>query len=265
VAYLYLMPFSIAEILPFTNQDLHQWMLKGGYPPLYDQPVDPARWFANYIRTYLERDVRQIRSITNLDAFERVVRLCAGRVGQLLNMSSLAIETGVDSKTIASWIGILESSFILHRLQPHHANFNRRVVKMPKIYFYDTGLACALLGIQSVQQLALHPLYGSLFENMVVVELIKQRYHNGLTSNLFFWRDNTGNEVDVLAEEPDRLYPIEIKSGQTITDVLLRGLLRWQKISGLAGGTLIYAGDQRQDRSNGLRIIPWHEVPQTEV
>ena len=185
-------------------------MLKGGYPPLYDQPVDPARWFANYIRTYLERDVRQIRSITNLDAFERVV-------------------------------------------------------KMPKIYFYDTGLACALLGIQSVQQLALHPLYGSLFENMVVVELIKQRYHNGLTSNLFFWRDNTGNEVDVLAEEPDRLYPIEIKSGQTITDGLLKGLLRWQKISGLAGGTLIYAGDQRQDRSNGLRIIPWHEVPQTDV
>jgi len=129
--------------------DLQELIFKGLYPPVHDQPVDPDKWYSDYIRTYIERDVRQLKNITDLNAFERFLRLCAGRTGQLLNMSNLAIETGVDSKTIASWIGVLESGFIIYRLQPHYTNFNKRIVKMPKLYFYDPGLACALLGIQN--------------------------------------------------------------------------------------------------------------------
>src|SRR5450759_3471883 len=162
-------------------------MFRGFYPSLYDQPVDPGKWYPNYIRTYIERDVRQIKNITDLNAFERFLRLCAGRTGQLLNMNSLAIESGIDNKTIDSWIGVLESSFIVYRLQPHHRNFNKRIVKMSKLYFYDTGLVCALLGIQNAQQLNYHPLYGSLFETFAISELIKYRYNRAKSNNLYFW------------------------------------------------------------------------------
>ncbi|MEA1877402.1 MAG: ATP-binding protein [Bacteroidota bacterium] len=257
VSYLYLLPFTYSELPADMESDLPSLILKGLYPPIYDQKADPGRWYRNYIRTYLERDVRQIKNITDIDAFERFLRLCAGRTGQILNMQNLAIQAGVDGKTIASWISVLEQSFIIFRLKPHHKNYNKRLVKMPKLYFYDTGLVCTLLGIQNPDQLKYHPLYGSIFESLIVSELTKQRFNKGQDSNLFFWRDNTGHEIDVLIDQGEQLYPVEIKSGQTITTDFFRGLNFWEKITGQPGGAIIYAGNSLQTRSNGVRIIPW--------
>jgi len=204
VGYLSLLPLSLNEI---NNSQINsnQLIHKGCYPVLYSEEVDPAKWYANYIRTYVERDVRLIKNIADLTTFERFLRLCAGRIGQLLNMSSLAVETGVDTKTIGAWISVLESSFIVFRLQPYHENFNKRIVKMPKLYFYDTGLATALLGIEKAEQLTLNPFRGSLFENMVILELLKKRFNEGKAHNLYFWRDNLGNEVDLIIKHSNRL------------------------------------------------------------
>jgi predicted AAA+ superfamily ATPase len=211
----WLLPFSISELSLPDDQKLGELLFNGFYPPVFDQPVQPVVWYVNYLRTYVERDVRQLKNITDLNTFERFLKLCAGRTGQLLNMSALAIEMGVDNKTIASWIGVLENSFIVYRLQPHHRNFNKRVVKMAKLYFYDTGLACSLLGIQNASQLQYHPLSGSLFENFVIGELVKSRFNRALGNNLYFWRDNVGHEIDVIIDHGTSLYPVEIKSGQT--------------------------------------------------
>jgi predicted AAA+ superfamily ATPase len=260
IAYLVLLPFSAFEPDENITPEIPELLIKGLYPPLYDQPVDHSQWYANYIRTYIERDVRQIKNISNLYTFERFVRLCAGRSGQMLNISNLAIETGIDNKTIASWIGILESSFILFRLYPHSRNFNKRVVKMPKIYFYDTGLACALLGIRDVNTFSLHPYAGCIFENFVVSELIKFRFNKALPSNLYFWRDNVGHEIDILVENGDRLFPVEIKSGKTITPEYFKNLLFWQSISGQNHGAVVYAGEMKQERSNGISVLPWRKM-----
>jgi predicted AAA+ superfamily ATPase len=260
IAYLYLLPFTVSELSEVESINLYKMMFRGFYPPLYDQPVEPDKWYPNYIRTYIERDVRQIKNITDLNAFDRFLRLCAGRTGQLLNMNSLAIETGIDNKTIASWIGILENSFILYRLQPHHNNFSKRIVKMPKIYFYDTGLVCALLGIQNSEQLNYHPLFGNLFENFTIGELLKYRYNKVKSNNLYFWRDNTGHEIDVIIDTLEKLYPVEIKSGKTITDRFFEGLHWWFKISGEKSGAIVYAGESDQKRSNNIEIVPWNKL-----
>lgn len=259
IAYLFLLPFAISELPGRDIINLQKLIFKGLYPPVYDQPVDPDKWYSDYIRTYIERDVRQLKNITDLNVFERFLRLCAGRIGQLLNMSNLAIETGVDSKTIASWIGILESGFILYRLQPHHNNFNKRIVKMPKLYFYDTGLACALLGIHNPQQLSYHHMTGSLFENLIISELLKSRYNKAKNINLFFWRDNVGHELDIMIENSNGLFPVEIKYGKTITPEFFKGLLFWHKISNTQNGSIVYGGDVAQKRSNGVEIIPWNK------
>ncbi len=264
IAYLYLLPFTVSELAEKEKTSLPALIYKGLYPPLFDQAAEPDKWYSNYIRTYIERDVRQIKNITNLNAFERFLRLCAGRTGQLLNMNSLAIESGVDNKTIGSWIAVLESSFIVYRLHPQHRNFNKRIVKMPKLYFYDTGLVCALLGIQNAQQLNYHPLYGSLFETFVISELIKYRFNIAKSNNLFFWRDNVGHEVDILVETPERLFPIEIKSGRTITDEFFKGLDYWLRISGEKSGAIIYAGDTGQNRSNNIEIVSWKNLSDLE-
>ncbi len=260
IAYLYLLPFSISELLPVKVQTLDELIFKGGYPPIYDQPVETGMWYSNYIRTYIERDVRQLKNITDLNTFDRFVRLCAGRIGQLLNMSNLAIETGVESKTISSWISVLESSFIIHRLQPYHSNFNKRLVKMPKIYFYDTGLACALLGIHDLNQLTYHHLAGSLFENLVVSELIKNRFNQAVNNNLYFWRDNVGHEIDLIIENPEGPFPVEIKYGKTVTQEFFKGLLFWHKISKSLNGAVVYGGDSNQKRSNNTDVISWKNL-----
>jgi hypothetical protein len=180
-------------------------------------------------------------------------------------MHNLAIESGVDSKTISSWIGILESSFIMYRLFPHHRNFNKRLVKMPKIYFYDTGLVCALLGIQNADQLNYHPLFGSLFENFVIGELIKHRFNKAKNNNFYFWRDNIGHEIDVIADTKEKLYPLEIKSGMTITDEFFKGILYWSKISGEQGGMVIYAGESNQKRSDNTEVVSWKKISSLKI
>lgn len=260
IAYLNLLPFSLNELADTGNWSLNEILFKGAYPPIYDQAVETNSWYNNYIQTYIERDVRQLKNINDLYTFERFIKLCAGRIGQLLNMSNLAIETGVDHKTISSWIGILESSFIIYRLQPHHRNFNKRIVKMPKLYFYDTGLASALLGIQNEQQIDISPYRGPLFENFVITELIKTRFNKAKRPSIYFWRDNTGHEIDAIIENENKLFPIEIKSGKTITSDYFKGLSFWNKISGQKGGTIVYGGNSLQKRSNGMLVLPWNKI-----
>lgn len=260
VGYLFLLPLSLAEILDDAGS-VNEMLFKGGYPALYRNEADVSKFYANYIRTYIERDVRLLKNINDLFAFERFLRLCAGRTAQMLNMSNLSIEVGVDVKTIGAWIGVLEASFVVFRLQPWHENFNKRVVKMPKLYFYDTGLASALLGIEHSEQLALHPFKGGLFENLVVLECLKYRFNKGLTNNLFFWRDNIGHEIDLLINTGTSRIPMEIKSGQTATDEFFKGILFWQKMTNATGGYVVYAGDQPQNRSSGIRLVPLRKLP----
>lgn len=264
VGYLFLLPLDIGEINPGANMS-NQLIFKGGYPEIYQKDIDPKKYYDNYIRTYVERDVRLLKNITDLYTFERFLRLCAGRTGQLLNMSSLAADVGVDVKTIGSWLGVLEASFIAFRLYPYHENYNKRIVKMPKLYFYDTGLASALMGIEDVSQLNIHPLRGGLFENLVVVDFLKRLYNNGKQNNLYFWRDNIGNEVDLLIKKGANRYPVEIKSAQTISDELFKGIRYWNKLTNTEGGYLVYAGDMLQKRSGEINIVPVHLLNTIEI
>jgi predicted AAA+ superfamily ATPase len=264
VGYLFLLPLDIGEINPGANMS-NQLIFKGGYPEIYQKDIDPKKYYDNYIRTYVERDVRLLKNITDLYTFERFLRLCAGRTGQLLNMSSLAADVGVDVKTIGSWLGVLEASFIAFRLYPYHENYNKRIVKMPKLYFYDTGLASALMGIEDVSQLTIHPLRGGLFENLVVVDFLKRLYNNGKQNNLYFWRDNIGNEVDLLIKKEANRYPVEIKSAQTISDEFFKGIRYWNKLTNTEGGYLVYAGDMVQKRSGEINIVPIHLLNTIEI
>ena len=262
VAYIDLLPFSVQELqkIPGALDDIDRLLWKGGYPPIQAQGIDPQDWFSAYVRTYVERDVRQIKNIENLLAFEKLLNLCAGRVGQQLNYSNLGLEAGVDYKTVQSWLGILQASYILYLLPPYFKNFNKRVVKSPKLYFYDTGLACFLLRIKDPQLLATHPARGALFENFVITEMLKNRYNAGQPSNLYYWRDRSGNEVDVLIDEGVTQTPVEIKSGQTITPDYFRGLKYWERLTGKRGGIIFYAGDTSRQYSDGVVVKNWREV-----
>jgi predicted AAA+ superfamily ATPase len=264
VAFINLLPFDMGELYGRQAISLseNEVMYSGFYPPVHDRKIQPADWFPNYIHTYVERDVRQIRNITDLIVFERFMRLLSGRTGQELNLSSLAVETGVDTKTIQSWIGVLESSFIIYLLKPHFRNFNKTIVKRPKLYFYDTGLACSLLGISSAAQLATHPLRGALFECMIVTELIKKRTNSGLPINLYYWRDKTGHEVDVIIDNSDTLIPVEIKAGKTISSEFFKNLSYWRALSGAQKAYVIYTGDENRKQSNGTEVISWHKLPE---
>ncbi|MEM9051643.1 MAG: ATP-binding protein [Bacteroidota bacterium] len=259
LAYAYLLPFSTTELKSgnYLLDSTDGVLFKGSYPPIYDRKIEPSKWYQNYIRTYVERDVRLVKNITNLSIFERFLRLCAGRAGQLLNKNNLSIEVGVDNKTIDSWLSVLESSFIIHLLKPHYQNFNKRVVKMPKLYFYDTGLLCSLLGIQAENHLISHPLKGNLFENFIVGEFLKAQFNLGNRDRLFFWRDSKGNEIDLILDKGNGLYPIEIKSGQTITESYFKGLNYWNTMTNSSGGTVIYAGADNQKRSNDIDVISY--------
>jgi predicted AAA+ superfamily ATPase len=261
VGYLNLLPFSIAELkkgkLLSANDD--ELMLKGFYPPVYDQEIPASDWCPNYIRTYIEKDVRQIKNVSDLIVFERFVKLLAGRNGQELNMNSFAIECGVDMKTIQSWIGILESSFIIYLLRPHFKNFNKTIVKRPKVYFYDSAIVCSLLGITTTDQLNLHPLRGAIFESMVIGEMLKQRTNLGLPVNLYYWRDKTGHEIDIIIDDAGKLTPVEIKSGKTVSTEFFKHLKYWNNLSGAKKSLLLYAGNEGQKRSDGVEVMNWRD------
>lgn len=260
IAFLNLLPFSIEEIYPLHQDlpDTSKLLLNGLYPPIYDRHFSPEDWYQNYIRTYIDRDVRQIKNITDLIIFERFMGLLAGRNGQELNLSSLAVETGVDTKTIQSWIGILESSFIIYLLKPHFKNFNKTIVKRPKVYFYDTGLVCSLMGISSESQLINHPSRGALFESLIISELVKKRTNAGRPINLYYWRDKTGHEIDIIIDNAGDLIPIEIKSGKTVSTEFFKNILYWKTLSEAPKGYVVYGGVQEQNRSNGIEVIGWN-------
>lgn len=261
VRLLTLLPLTLEEVkttYPSTERvGSGPWIFKGFYPSLYHRNIHPRDWYPSYIQTYLERDVRQIKNIDNLSLFQKFLKLCAARTGQLLNLSSLAIECGITHNTANSWIGILEASFLIHLLKPYHENFNKRVVKAPKLYFYDTGLACSLLEIEKQSQLDTHPLRGSLFETLVVSEMVKARLNQGSPSNLYFWRDKTGHEVDVLAVQGGNINTVEIKSGLTVTEDVFKGLNYWKKTSRKPGRSfLVYGGREGQERES-VSVIGW--------
>ncbi len=260
IAFLNLLPFSIEELysIPQGLSDNSNLLLTGLYPPIYDRHFSPEDWYPNYIRTYIDRDVRQIKNITDLIIFERFMGLLAGRNGQELNLSSLAVETGVDTKTIQSWIGILESSFIIYLLKPHFKNFNKTIVKRPKVYFYDTGLVCSLMGISSESQLVNHPSRGALFESLIISELVKKRTNAGRPINLYYWRDKTGHEIDIIIDNAGDLIPIEIKSGKTVSTEFFKNILYWKTLSEAPKGYVVYGGVQEQNRSNGIEVIGWN-------
>jgi len=256
-----LLPFSWAELgLAASDTPLDQVLFEGGYPPVHDRPVAPDIWLPRYIQTYIDRDVRSLRQVGDLLTFQKFVRLCAGRIGQLLNFSGLANECGIDTKTAQAWLSVLETSYILFRLRPHHRNFNKRLVKQPKLYFNDTGLACALLGIESARQVETHYLRGALFENAIVVECLKYRYNAGKPSNLFFWRDHLGREIDVIEESGDQLLATEIKSGATLQPAFFESLEWFAKTSGpaLGGQRLIYGGEHASARGP-VTVTPWRQ------
>ncbi|HEB57225.1 MAG TPA: ATP-binding protein, partial [Gammaproteobacteria bacterium] len=233
-ALLTLLPMSYDELQRAgkINKNLDRILFDGAYPPIHDRGLEPHPWYGNYVRTYLERDVRELINVRDLGTFQRFLKLCAGRTGQLLNLSSLANDCGITHNTAKAWISVLEASYIVHLLPPHHQDFNKRLVKTPKLYFLDTGLASWLLGIQNSEQLATHVQRGALFETWVISELLKARYNAGETSNLYFWRDRSGHEVDLLIDQGTHLSPLEIKSGQTINRDYFKGLDFWRKLAG---------------------------------
>ena len=259
VAYLTLLPFSLNELkamnsLPESDLTL---MKNGFYPPIYDQKIPVNDWCPNYIRTYIERDVRQIKNITDLIVFERFVKILAARTGHEFNASALSLEVGVDVKTIQSWIGILESSYIIYLLKPHYKNFNKTIVKRPKVYFYDTALVCNLIGIQHEEQLDLNPAKGAIFENMVVNEYVKNCTNEGKEINLYYWRDKTGHEIDLIVDNFPELMPIEIKSGKTINTEFFKNLKYWMNLSGVSQAKLLYGGTQHQNYTSGIEVKNW--------
>ncbi len=261
IGYLELLPFCYDEIqmIPDYDLSLNNMIFSGGYPPIIFDRIDPNFWFPSYIRTYLERDVRQIKNIANLTLFQKLLYLCAGRIGQELNLNNLSIECGVDHKTIGSWIGILQASYVIHLLPPYFNNFSKRIVKSPKLYFYDTGLASSLLGILSPSQLSLHSSRGPLFENYILNELIKRRFNNGLRSNFFHWRDVSGHEIDLIVDRGSSAIGIELKAGMTVTQDFFKGITFWKSLTKHEKSYIIYGGKEMQKRSNGVEIIPWNQ------
>lgn len=260
---------AILKLLPFSHKEMKngnilpakvdEEIFKGSYPRLYDKNIEPNDYYPFYIQTYVERDVRQMRNIGDLSKFIRFIKLCAGRIGQLLNMSSLANECGISVTAASEWLSVLEASFICYLLKPDHNNFAKRLVKSPKLYFYDTGLACSLLDIRTAEQVSTHFLRGGLFENLVINKFVKDSFNKGEEPNLTFWRDSTGNEVDLLNYVDGKPYAYEIKSSATYSKDFFKYISKWAKLRGATTDQCfaIYAGEIELNTSQGT-VIKWN-------
>jgi len=264
IALCTLLPLSIGELNAAKRlpQTIDAFIVDGGYPRIYGEVLLEANpWYRDYIQTYLERDVRTLQHINNLSLFRRFIQLCAGRIGQLLNVTSLANDCGINNVTAKNWLSVLEASYIIHLLTPYHNNYGKRLIKSPKLYFYDTGIACALLGIETCEQLHSHYLRGSLFENTIAIDLIKQALHHRKQPNLYFWRDNQGHELDGIIEHGNKLLALEIKAGATFSSDYLKALLAWCQLSQTptAQGRIIYTGDTSMVRQ-GITVLRWQDV-----
>ena len=255
IAILKLLPLTMKELASVNiNFDSYEeYLFRGMYPRLYDKSINPADLYPNYIQTYLERDLRELKNVHNLSTFHIFLKMCAQRTGQLLNLSSLANDCGITHNTAREWISLLETSFIIFLFTAYHKNFNKRLVKMPKIYFFDSGLASYLAGIKNSKQLKIHPLRGALFESFIMSEFIKYQYNRGRDSNLYFWRDKTGHEVDCILEGPVGIRPIEIKSGRTITADYFKNIKYWCRLAkiNMKKSYIIYGGRENQERASG--------------
>ena len=262
---LRLLPLARSEVVRFKNhpQTLNEALLTGGYPRILDRALPASEWLSAYVATYLERDVRSLSKLGDLTSFQRFTQLCAGRTGQLLNLSSLASDGGVSQPTAKSWLSVLEASFLVFRLPSFHGNVSKRLIKMPKLHFYDSGLACWLLGIRDVDQLNVHPLRGAVFESWVVSEILKHRLSRGEENGVFFFRDKAGLECDALVPQAKSTVLLEVKAGQTIASDMAASLLRiggqWPKSPPSTAPVVIYGGNERQVR-NGIDYLPWHAI-----
>ncbi|MBL7078322.1 ATP-binding protein [Candidatus Shapirobacteria bacterium] len=258
-----LFPLSMSELKQsqLLSGNLEKTIFKGFYPRLWDKKIKPGDWYPSYIQTFLERDVRQIKQIVNLHLFQKFLKLCAGRTGQLLNLSSLAIDIGVKHNTIRSWLSVLEASFVIFLLQPYHGNLNKRLIKSPKLYFYDTGLVCSLLGITSKEQLTTHPLKGSLFETLIISEIQKHFYNQGVTPRHYFLQDKQAYEIDYLWQSGQKFRAVEIKSGQTVTKQYFANLAYWQKLGFITPqfSFVVYGGKALQKRRLAT-VLPWQKM-----
>jgi uncharacterized protein len=262
VALFTLLPFSIHELehTSYARKDYEDFFLTGFYPRIFDEEREPTKWLSDYVQTYLERDVRQISNITDLHSFQQFLKLCAGHVGQTINFSSFGNALGISYHTAQNWLSVLEASYIVFRLYPFHRNFKKRLVKTPKLYFYDTGLASFLLGLKTKEQIRQHFAKGMLFENLIIAELYKSQYNEGSRPDFYFWRDSIGNEVDLIIDQGILQKAVEIKSSRTINNDFFRGLEYWSKLSGSeqANMFLVYGGNARQNRSLGT-VVNWNQ------
>lgn len=259
-AVLHLLPFSLKELEPLTDS-YETLIFKGQYPRIYDRTIPPPDFYPSYIQTYVDRDVRMIKNIGDINAFIQFTQLCAGRIGQPLNNASLANDAGISPNTAKSWLSILESSYILYRLQPYHRNFNKRLVKSPKLFFYDTGVACSLLGIREQEQVNLHYMKGSLFENLILNEFIKRSFNQGENRQPYYWQDNHGKEIDCLLVNGEKVTAVEIKSGKTMSTSYFDNLKYWRSLAGLPESQefVVYGGDQSMQTSIGT-LISWKDL-----
>ncbi len=262
---------ALFKLLPFDNKEMQDagWLnddfavnlQKGFYPAIYDRKIPSKVFYSNYIQTYVERDLSELLQVKDLKQFRSFIALCAARVGQLLNLNSLANECGISQPTAKSWISKLETSYIVYQLQPYHTNFNKRITKSPKLYFYDTGLLCFLLKINDAYSLKISPYKGSLFENFVVNEFLKQNYHQHLLLDLWFWRDAVGHEVDLIWQNSEKLNLVEIKASETIMPDMFRGLSYFEKFvpDRIESKTLVHTGTFNQSRTAG-KVLSWNGI-----
>jgi predicted AAA+ superfamily ATPase len=265
---LVLLPPNLTELsaFPSTPEDLYPLLWQGAYPRIYDRGIPAHQWLADYTTTYIQRDVRQIVNVENLHSFSGFLKLCAGRTGQEINLSSLGGDAGVSHNTVRAWLSVLETSYIVHRLPAWHINIRKQVIKAPKLHFLDSGLVCYLLGIREPEQLRLHPLRGAIFETWVVSEVYKTLLHRGLRADLFHYRETRGLEIDLIIDRGERLQAVEIKSGATASSEFFNNLRRFaDRLEGMAKSRgiesfLVYGGEQSQRRSTA-RLLSWRDVP----
>ena len=262
VAVFNLLPFSIEELknTKYFKDNYEDYLYSGFYPRIYNDELEAGEWLKNYIQTYVERDVRKMINVGDLVKFQQFLKLCAGRTGQLVNFSEIGSELGLSYHTVQTWLSVLEASFIIFRLQPYYKNFNKRIIKSPKLFFHDTGLAAYLLGIKKPEDVLFHFAKGALFENLIVTELLKHKVNKGLSPELWFWRDSAGNEVDCILEDGQQIKAIEIKSGKTIAVDFFKGLDYLHNLSSDTQSFIIYGGTQIQSRSSS-KILSWKDIP----
>jgi predicted AAA+ superfamily ATPase len=258
-----LLPLSIQELAQAHQlpSQLNTCLLQGGYPSIYDRQVSPQDWFSNYIATYIERDVRQLIAVRDLTQFQRFVKMCAARSGQILNLAALGADCGLSASTAREWLSVLEASYLVTRIQPYYQNFGKRLVKTPKLYFLDVGLMAWLIGIRDAVTLDTHVSRGALFETFVVSELIKRQYNQGQNADLYFWRDSAGNEIDLLLDTPQGLQAIEIKSGSTFASDWIKGFKVWKRNTQVNTliPRIIYGGTDSYDRE-GHQVMGWPDI-----